>query len=606
MALGTRTQEGIDHRVALLLAVVLAAAPLCGQASVDIAVAWSDGEPAVGVLVRLYPVGADRRGPLIARWRRTDATGIARFSGISPGTWLADGDRGGRERVEVDDNGAEACVRLPAGIRVRGKVVDTQGRAMANAQLWLSTVAATDREGVILGTTSDDGTFELTEVQPGRLLRAVSPGFAATRPTAVHGDGPITLVCDLPGRELRGHVRDDRGEPLEHALVAVELPIATRRPDWWPADLFDPRPVPMVTTDSNGAFALPGLPIETQCVWVGHQDHSIACKRVKPGTTTIEFELPRAGALRGTVRDSAGSPVAGAAVIAGSLALARQIGEGSFEWAPSRFRGNDSRAPLRPHTEGLEPLTIAPEWARWTTRTAGDGTFAFTGLPRDKGFVRARAQGVAMQRLDLSEDLNCVLQLESGRELRGTIAASSGEALPGWHVLAIPSMPDTSDWRTTVADADGRFRIDGCLPVPYDVVVRPPSTRWMRLPNDGWRLATTVPDGKPLALRLPEDPKFAFVRVHLRRADGSDLHGAALVFESPPGAEPSSQMHLAAIEQPWRGGGAACVVGPVPAGTWIISARWRDHTLPLGACRLQADDTRDLGVHMFATTQAPR
>lgn len=576
------------------------------QGRAEIAVTWADGSPAAGVQVRMYPVGAGIRGPLHARWRCTSADGRAVFEKLADGAWLCDGDRSGRMRVEVAGALAKGTLALAAGVSVRGTVVDEQGRPVPDARLWLSSRSNTEYEGVVLAAATADGTFALRDVEPGRLLRATAPGFAATRPLVVgEGSGPVSLCCDRPGRSLRGHVRDASGSPLADALVTADDVVPRQRPDWFPRGPAAHRPVPETRTDALGGFELLGVAAERVCIWVGHDTHAVACRRVEPGTDELDVELPPAVRVSGVVRDGAGDPVGGADVFAGSFAVMAQAGEGRLELQPfpmSLFKAQLSGVL---QSESFAPDWSAPPWAQWQARTAADGSFAFDGLPRGAAFVRARNNGIALARIEAGRDARCELALEPGGELAGTVLTANEQALANWRVLAIPKLPGTSAWLGTMTDGLGHFRIVGCAAVPYDLVIVPQSTRYLDLPREGTRVGFgLLPGGPAVTLTSPSGGGTAMVSVHLQNPGGGSLFEAVLTFERPQGKGKETQIHLAKPSDLRVGLVGQSLVGPLPEGTWNVTARWRDLDLPFGELRLEAGQTLDLGTRKFTPRSA--
>lgn len=129
-------------------------------------------------------------------------------------------------------------IRIEAGTKLAGTVVDTEGRPLAGAEIearhgdgdvvagWRFLLNAA---GVIRGTTSDgEGQFESAPVRPGGLvvvLRADGCATTLRRTWVAPGQpyldlGKITLRPDVP---ISGVVVDARGKPIAQAEVRANL-----------------------------------------------------------------------------------------------------------------------------------------------------------------------------------------------------------------------------------------------------------------------------------------------------------------------------------------------------------------------------------------------
>jgi protocatechuate 3,4-dioxygenase beta subunit len=176
----------------------------------------------------------------------------------------------------------ELTLRLVKDAAVSGRIVDADGKAVANAKLTVDGVAAftganksgivfthtlpyTDYpwdpanswlgplpdQGIVL-TTSADGRFKLTGVGPNRIvsLHLEAPGIATSDLGVVSGT-PVLHVAGL-SRSIRGVVRDKAsGKPLAGASVFVS---------WWPDFFYEEPRWGKAVTDKEGRYELLGLP----------------------------------------------------------------------------------------------------------------------------------------------------------------------------------------------------------------------------------------------------------------------------------------------------------------------------------------------------------
>lgn len=265
---------------------------------------WSDGTPAPGISgvlrLRSHPIPGSRDVPFQAL-----GDGRTEVGGLTAGSYLLHTDRSLTRPLEILPN-REAALRieLPPGLTVSGCVIDSQGRPVPDAEIWISEEQSCNR-GMRVTRGDDQGHFEIRAVHPTRFIWARAEGWAPSAVCPVQDDLALTFAG--PGARLRGCVVDDRGLPLRCATVQV---------GWY----LGPQPVSGLTifptrtllTDRDGVFAAADLLPGDRPMLVRHPGHQRARRRIQldAGTLTeIEIDLATAAVIRGIVHDDQGRPL---------------------------------------------------------------------------------------------------------------------------------------------------------------------------------------------------------------------------------------------------------------------------------------------------------
>jgi hypothetical protein len=355
----------------------------------------------------------------------------------------------------------------------------------------------------------EDGVLAIGSLPPGRYaLRVRAPGFRPrtlraleVRAGAVTEAGKILLE---PGLEVAGTVRDDGGSPIKGAEVTVRFFEEGRRL------------TAEKKTDADGRFRISGLPegmIEIQGEAEGHLRGEP--RAVEGGREDIEILLERTGSIAGRVADvRTGLPVT---IFSVQLRPERRVGdlrdsggsrltEQEFEDEDGRFRIDGLRR--RPYgvsvrargfraaeRQGVEARAGTPEEMDLrlesgqaiegtvsdardrapvpgaTVRSEGaapvssdaDGRFRLDGL--GGGAVRIEVDHPAylpevMAEADPESGRPVEIRLHRGGAVEGTVYGMAGAVLPG----AVVSTQVAGAERSSVADAAGRYRLDGMPP----------------------------------------------------------------------------------------------------------------------------------------------
>ncbi len=325
--------------------------------------------------------------------------------------------------------------RAEAG-RVRGTVVDRDGKPAAGAKAWAGKLGFLEPLESREATADDSGAFAI-EAGPGDWFVFALRGDEGSRLVwdiikVEEGKDPAPVTVRLgPPSKLRGRLLDaETGEPIARGRFALD---DARR----------------VEVDAEGRFEAPGLDTtnhEAYPLCPGYERKRILFDTTGRPDAELELRLPRAGVVVGRVVDGDGRPITGASV---GLRTSGSIFSGSALWE----------------------------------RCAEDGRFSYEGKPLGRtGRLSARAPGYQDQErddvvaLDPSRptEVNFTLrpdptkgpaakravQATNRRTVTGTVTGPGGAAVASALVrwgqrFGSDSIPET---RT---DARGAFRLDG-------------------------------------------------------------------------------------------------------------------------------------------------
>lgn len=364
---------------------------------------------------------------------------------------------------------------LPRGRVARGRVIDPEGRPLADA--YVAAVASeTGREGQrsewLSGRTDFAGRFELGGLTPGlpHALLACAAGFA-------------TLVYDFPASEaeqaeldlgdvrlarpsmLAGRVEDETGRPLAGLEVLLSGANADRgrlrRVELAPAGgwYVEHR---SATTDAEGRFWFGALPAGT---------FSLGARSPgRPPSPRLPVELaegelrenvvlayPRGESIRGTIVDEQGHGLAGVYVNA-SLERARDGAKG--ELAELRTRAT---ATARTNAEGLFVL----EGLLPGTHHLDLHPFELEGDP-EAPWLSSETRAESVPPGAAAEPLRLVLA--RGRSIRGRLVDGTGAPLVGYIVVGTCESSLLSPSATSAED--GAFTLEVPAGTVWDLEVR--------------------------------------------------------------------------------------------------------------------------------------
>ena len=508
-----RTQEPVELKVELgarVLGRVVPTGALAGRA-VDLVgeTVLADVRTSSGRSSRAGRVGADLAfeicgvpaGELgVLEFRPQRALSVERPLGtIVPG---------GTTSVEVE---------VGPGARVRGRIVDPEGRAVAGASVTCSSRGDAGRGSRRMDADAD-GAFDLAGLPAGEAtVRAVAEGYvsAEQRPGVIRdGDVGEVVIALSRGLSVAGRVLGSDGAPAagaEVSLHAIDGRGFGARVDR--AD-DDGRFAIHGLRASDGPFrALASLPEPSDGAAVGTDERSTrsAARRprrvgyvdgVRPGTVDVEIALLRAEALAGRVVDDRGEALPRFSVTArhaGALGTER------------------SREAL------VRETFLSP-----------DGRFVLDGLHEGRWDVRAAAPGYRApieQRIDVPASGTLELRLVRSARVRGVVVDARGQPVAGAKVVLSSTPGDAAlqpDSDSATSDAKGRFALEAA---PGAISVR--ANAQGLSPSSPFELALAAGDTRSdLVLRVPDGGRIAG---HVLDGEGNPADGWEVVLTDERG-----------------------------------------------------------------------
>lgn len=460
---------------------------------------WVDtGHPAVGVPAQL--LGWGEPNPHVAHnVRLSDADGEIVWANVAPGKVTLYGYTNASQRAVVQP-GVETLVEmdLPRGTDVSGRVVDSGGRPVPFAEIWLSDSGNNRDEGVIISRADGAGRFELIGVHRICYLGARKSGYRPSNvrmvlfhPESEQGDKRVvTLVLPGPGCQLRGQVVDAHGRPAAGAVVRIAL-VGSER-----INHFDWPPSPhWVRTDAAGAFAVDGLPdgklaVEARTRTTAGTGQEI---ELQPGAiASVRLELQPSITVMGRITDGAGRGLADVRVEAG------EHGFLGYAAVSTDATGSYSLPGVR----------------------AGDRLRAERSDGRRASTIVGVAAGATMH-------WNPVLA--AGRELRGRIVDSRDRPLARWQVWSIAENGQRGAART---DDEGRFAIARRVDGTHTLELRP-AGKFLLHPV--WVERGVRPGEREIVVRVPRDRlQLGGVVCRVAGPAGEALRDASIVVKHLP------------------------------------------------------------------------
>jgi hypothetical protein len=209
-------------------------------------------------------------------------------------------------------------IELTPGLTVIGTAVDETGNVVPNVQLQFqkTTVGDNDWFNIPPVTTGADGRFTAAQLLPGSYTLDAGTEWTVVSPSTfgAPSNWPVKLVLKKTvGTTLQGTVVDTAGAPVAGAVLVFQC-------DHYISDGSDTGESVNATTDSEGFFAVPNVPVDSNMIqrqtvtedgYVYQSGGDITSQGNQLKISLIVMAR-LGGKLDGIVRNGLGAPVAGA------------------------------------------------------------------------------------------------------------------------------------------------------------------------------------------------------------------------------------------------------------------------------------------------------
>lgn len=341
---------------------------------------------------------------------------------------------------------------LRRGLEARGRVVDSQSRPVAGAEVRAAHretgMAATRVQMRLMGmdrekpdaVTGADGSFLVKGLDEGEYALAISrEGYTRKSVPSVEvkasGENVWPTITLSPGLGISGAIRDSRGQPIAGVQIFA-------------IDVGGGGGLQNTLSEPDGRFRLDGLADRPLMINVSASGYSMLQRNVTPPAEDLLLVLKNAGSVRGRVEDADSKrPVIDFTV------GRRGGGGGPFAFAFGGRGGDQSFQ----SEDGTFELTEVPA-GKWTIHASA------------AGYRSGEVSGVEIGEGETKEGI--VFSLKKGGVLSGRVLdPRRGTGIPNASVSWQPADSSGgfarvfarfggSNAGSTTTDADGRFRFD--------------------------------------------------------------------------------------------------------------------------------------------------
>jgi hypothetical protein len=555
-------------------------------------VTWAKAKtPAASVAVRL--VREDESEPFVEEVRGlTDAEGNFTAERVPAGKVVANAglfgmyvggpahyelfERECTKRIVVKPGTTtDVALQLYAEVDVSGIVLDPEGAPIAGASIWMTQgLRYPTCCGQVVATTGRDGRFLVRGTEHGGALAAFAPRYSPSPLHHLNGqDRSIEVELQLrdDGARVFGHVRDEHGGAIDHALVYVAGPYGRgqRMPN---GEIVEPPPGFLARSGADGFFDLDGTVLGEVELIVRAADHAPFRRKLTltaGSPQEIDVELLTGGSLVGEVKDDDGAPLAG-------IEVRVSPSESAVAWNHREMLSQTSRS-----DEGgrfrLDHLAALPLEAQIDAEELGTAKLAFEVADGERKEWKA--------------------VLSSGLEIRGRVVDEYGKPCVDWRIHS-----RAQDFESSVepppdvfTDSEGAFSVRRCRPTSYELAVREPGREQEAKYFSARVVRDVKPGGDELRIEVPTSARSnAFVVGRFVDDAGQPIDAISLHLCQNNGGSDAVGMNA--------GGRDGFRIGPIPPGDYYLrtyGAGRPDRIL--GTKTVPAGGTLDLGTITIPT-----
>jgi RNA polymerase sigma-70 factor (ECF subfamily) len=407
--------------------------------SILVSTVWNDGSPAADISFDYTPFGSGAE----PRRAQSDRAGTVLLRDLTPGTYGLYGHRSGHASASVERSAHQperVTLRLAKGVDVKGRIIDLDGRGVAQAEIWITNELSRST-GAVVGHSDADGSFFIRQLTHECFIGARKDGYVRSHPehvaawmerSAEAGTVELNITLGGVGAQIGGVVLGPDGQPIAGARVRIgkQADFDSMGPD----GPVGPPPQEVVS-DEKGEFLCGGLlpgSVEYACKAQGFAVSSGKAQVVQNGKAEIEVRLQLGAWLRGTISTPDGSPAEKVLIYAN---------EGAFHY----------------------PQT-ASSFASPQAETDENGSF-------ELGPLAAGKVGVQAASYDGKQRVNRQIEVAPGESYRwdhalqglptisGIAVDAAGNALGGWVVVAKSTGAFGYPSKSVVCKQDGTFEL---------------------------------------------------------------------------------------------------------------------------------------------------
>lgn len=433
---------------------------------------------------------------------------VAEVQSNADGTFELPFPKAGSYAITTGLVGHETTLRAPAndirvvfdeGLSLRGRVIDeASGAPITSFEIAAS--SGPDEHSATLKSHDESGNFTLAGLLPGpATVQVYAARYLLASVAAQAGQQEPLTIALKRGLTLRGRVRDESGQPVEHAAIVADED--------------------QTSSDADGTFEFASLESRELTIRVSGLGYIGREMTVAPRQFGEPLEIVLSSGLhvKGRVVTADGQPVAiGIAARSADVGAPASFGSsdasGRFEitgLSPARYdflAGGEDTAlygvvreievehvreiviPVARHESGTITGRVTGLSPEYVTRIASavahegelrspindDGTFRIEGVAAGKGSVfvmvtnASGKQRTALERVDVPSGGEAHVEIAFGplRLLHGRVTRA-GRPLSRVSV----SFSGDSSTETAITDADGRYEVS-LESAPYEVSVR--------------------------------------------------------------------------------------------------------------------------------------